>query len=81
MVEYLCDVCNKVFTQKCHYDAHKNRKRPCKKNTLIEKKVIEILSKTTDPQQINLTTPTTPTTPTTHITKPFLKWVGGKTQI
>lgn len=29
MVEYLCDVCNKVFAQKGHYDAHKNRKRPC----------------------------------------------------
>jgi DNA adenine methylase len=74
MVEYLCDVCNKIFTQKGHYDAHKNRKRPCKKNTLmealIEKKVIEILSKTIEPP-----------TPTTHITKPFLKWVGGKTQI
>ncbi len=76
MVEYLCDICNKVFAQKGHYDAHKNRKRPCKKNTLIEalieKKVIEILSKTTEPP--------TPTT-TTHIIKPFLKWVGGKTQI
>ncbi len=68
MVEYLCDVCNKVFIQKGHYDAHKNRKRPCKKNTLIEAliEVIEIL-----PQQII----------STHITKPFLKWVGGKTQI
>jgi DNA adenine methylase len=82
MVEYLCDICNKVFAQKGHYDAHKNRKRPCKKNTLIEalieKKVIEILSKTTESQQIILTTPTISTT---HITKPFLKWVGGKTQI
>lgn len=71
--------------KKGHYDTHKNRKRPCKKNilieALIEKKVIEILSKTTDPQQIILTIPTTLTTPTTHIIKPFLKWVGGKTQI
>lgn len=55
-------------------DAHKNR-NVCVKNTLIEKKVIEKLSKTTESQQIILTTPTT------HITKPFLKWVGGKTQI
>ena len=79
MVEYVCDVCNKVFTQKGHYETHKNRKRPCKKNTLIEalieKKVLEILSKTSSvPDE-------PPQTSSAHITKPFLKWVGGKTQI
>ena len=30
MVEYKCIKCNKVFKQKCHYDYHMNRKRPCK---------------------------------------------------
>ena len=36
MVAYTCD---KVFMQKGHYDYHKARKRPCKKNDVIEKLV------------------------------------------
>jgi len=48
MVNYACDNCQKVFTQKGHLDKHKERKRPCKKNNtieaLIEKKVQEALS-------------------------------------
>jgi site-specific DNA-methyltransferase (adenine-specific) len=47
MVEYMCDICNKVFTQKGHYDAHHNKKFPCKKNKkieeLIEKKIKEVM--------------------------------------
>ena len=50
MVKYSCETCQKVFTQKGHYDSHKNRKRPCKKDntieTLVEQKVQELLSKT-----------------------------------
>jgi len=50
MVDYTCDVCDKIFTQKCHYDSHKARKNPCKKNDaiekLVEKKVQEALLKT-----------------------------------
>jgi DNA adenine methylase len=87
MVEYSCEICEKVFTQKGHYDSHKNRKRPCKKDTkieaLIEKKVQEALAKTNivaancDAQQ----TIADSSTAKPSITKPFLKWVGGKTQI
>jgi len=86
MVEYSCDICSKSFTQKGHYDSHKNRKRPCKKDTkieaLIEKKVQEALAKTNDvvkiePMQSAMTT----STAKMSITKPVLKWVGGKTQI
>jgi DNA adenine methylase len=87
MVEYSCDICSKSFTQKGHYDSHKNRKRPCKKDTkievLIEKKVQEALAKTNvgavkiEPTQPVMTTSTTKMS----ITKPVLKWVGGKTQI
>ncbi len=79
MVEYTCDTCDKVFAQKGHYDSHKARKRPCKKNDiiekLVEKKVQEALAKT------NIVVSSA--VPVTHIeiTKPFMKWVGGKTQI
>ena len=87
MVEYSCEVCDKVFTQKGHYDSHKNRKRPCKKDSkieaLIEKKVQEALAKTNvimtkiDATQTTMSN----TTVKINMTKPFLKWVGGKTQI
>jgi len=50
MVKYSCENCQSVFAQKGHLEAHKNRKRPCKKDNtieaLVEKKVQEILSKT-----------------------------------
>ena len=49
MVKYSCENCLRVFAQKGHLEAHKNRKRPCKKDntieTLVEKKVQEVLSK------------------------------------
>ena len=74
---YTCDNCDKVFTQKGHYDSHQKRKTPCKKDIAIEKmierKVQEALSKIISvpiqEQQLEYTV------------KPFLKWVGGKTQI
>ena len=28
---YTCEDCEKKFSQKSHYDSHKNRKIPCKK--------------------------------------------------
>jgi adenine-specific DNA-methyltransferase len=34
MSQYVCDVCHVSFQQKSHYDAHKSRKRPCKKKGL-----------------------------------------------
>jgi site-specific DNA-methyltransferase (adenine-specific) len=37
MVNYVCESCESAFTQKGHYDAHKNRKTPCKKDARIEK--------------------------------------------
>lgn len=81
-----CDVCNKVFKQKGHYDSHKARKRPCQKNDtiekLVEKKVQEALTA--------LTGPIGPTAQNVIVeeqeqsqqsVKPFMKWVGGKSQI
>lgn len=52
MVKYSCENCQSVFAQKGHLEAHKNRKRPCKKDNtieaLVEKKVQEVLSKTNE---------------------------------
>lgn len=83
MVTYTCNTCDKVFVQKGHYDSHKARKRPCEKNDviekLVEKKVQEALAKT------NIIMPKIETCVATNtqmeIIKPFMKWVGGKTQI
>ena len=77
MVTYTCNTCTKVFAQKSHYDSHIMRKRPCKKNDmiekLVEKKVEEALAKI---EAINNPPPIP-----MEIIKPFMKWVGGKTQI
>ena len=73
---YICDVCHKDFQQKGRYDDHKARKRPCAPNNrleqLVTERVMEVLS------HVGITAP--PTAPVA-IAKPFLKWVGGKTQI
>ena len=49
MVNYSCSTCQKVFTQKGHFETHQRRKRPCKKDNtierLVEEKVKETLSK------------------------------------
>ena len=47
MVNYSCSTCQKVFTQKGHFETHQRRKRPCKKDNtierLVEEKVKEVL--------------------------------------
>ena len=52
MAKYICETCQKVFSQKGHLEDHNNRKRPCKKDNtieaLVEKKVQDALSKTND---------------------------------
>lgn len=52
MVKYICETCQKTFTQKGHLEDHQNRKRPCKKDNtieaLVEQKVKEALSKTNE---------------------------------
>lgn len=49
MVKYSCETCQKIFTQKGHFEKHMSRKRPCKKDNtldaLIEQKVQEALKK------------------------------------
>jgi len=50
MVHYICNICEKIFKQKSHYNTHTNKKLLCKKNNtidaLIDKKVQEALLKT-----------------------------------
>jgi len=76
---YVCDVCNKEFKQKGHYDSHKGKARPCKPNNsldkLVEKKVQEALAAVA-PALVKVTVPEP-----IPIIKPLMKWVGGKTQI
>lgn len=75
MPEYSCELCDRIFKQKGHLDSHKKRKTPCKKDDriekIVEKKVQEVLEKRglVEPKQ------------DVRVVKPFLKWVGGKTQI
>lgn len=82
MSSYACDTCYKLFTQKGHYDSHKARKRTCKKNDmiekLIEKKVQEALAKANEPIQVDLIKGDLVKA---ELVKPFMKWVGGKSQI
>jgi DNA adenine methylase len=76
---FFCGVCEYTTEQKSRMDAHRMRKNPCKRKTLlnelVEKKVREALA----------TTATVALPPTVPIIvtnmSPFLKWVGGKTQI
>ena len=67
MVEYLCDVCGKCFTHEKRYAAHIHRKRPCRK---VQDEVKETPMPNVDTSTEHV-----------YITKPVLKWVGGKTQI
>lgn len=85
MIVYTCDICNKVFKQKGRYDSHKVKKHTCKKNDetekLVEKKFQEELGMTnvvvSELESVNTTNQPTEI----EIIKPFIKWVGGKTQI
>ena len=81
MPPYTCPNCLKVFAQKGHYDSHKARKWPCKKDdaalsALVEAKVKEVLGVPTENVVVDVAA--VPSFPTI---KPVLKWVGGKTQI
>lgn len=83
MPTYTCPTCSKVFKQKGHFDSHKSRKRPCKPDAaieaLVERKVQEVIARL----QPSNPAPPPPIQPiiTPIFVKPFLKWVGGKTQI
>jgi len=79
MVNYSCEKCGKEFTQKGHYTKHLNKKNPC----VVESKVKEMLDKVVEEKLKNLkiSMNVENNKQKINITKPFLKWVGGKTQI
>ena len=68
MVNYVCETCNTIFKKKEYLKSHQMRKNPCKKITPIitEEKSNELMI---EPYN------------RIEIIKPFIKWVGGKTQI
>ena len=49
MVNYICEKCGKVFSQKCHYNNHMNKKIPCdfkgnNINEIVEEKIMDTIS-------------------------------------
>jgi DNA adenine methylase len=95
MGKYTCEKCGKEFTQKSHHTTHINKKNPCivesKLSELIsnavKEKLIEIKKASPDDliSKIEISYDNklvkSILTKKIHISKPLLKWVGGKTQI
>ena len=69
MPSYTCEICKKEFKAKRGFDSHKTRKRPCKAPAIVADTVIN-----------HVPAPSL-TSYKSDTVKPFLKWVGGKTQI
>lgn len=67
MTKYKCETCGKVFAQKGHYESHKSRKRPCNGVGVVGVGLGTVLLSEGDNDR--------------DFARPFLKWVGGKTQI
>jgi cytidylate kinase len=49
MKEYICDICDKIFNKKSHFDAHIRRKISCKKKDIDDND-----DKSTDLSALNL---------------------------
>ena len=90
MVTHSCEKCGKEFKQKSHYNTHSNKKNPCvsdnKLKSIIESVVVEKLAEINTLQNTMVPLPVPlPNTNKPHkpvpLTKPIIKWVGGKTQI
>jgi len=95
MGKYTCEKCGKEFSQKSHYTTHANKKNPCITESKIKELITDAvkeklleLKKTSPNDTINnieivYTNKLVKDvfTKKIHISKPILKWVGGKTQI
>jgi len=95
MAKYNCEKCGKEFKQKSQYTIHNNKKNPCVIESKIEEiidndvneKLIELQK--TSPSNIISNIEIVYDNKLVkdvhhkkiHITKPIIKWVGGKTQI
>ena len=93
MVNYSCEKCLKTFTQKSHFNQHLKRKIKCENNAdkikvlvdkAVEEKINSIIpeNKIINFNKIDSTIKNKNIDKTImEITKPVMKWVGGKTQI
>lgn len=78
MTKYKCETCGKVFAQKGHYESHKSRKRPCNGNG-DGVGVNGVNGDGVNGVGVNGVNGVDGVRD--DFARPFLKWVGGKTQI
>ena len=90
MVKYNCERLGKEFSQKSHYDSHNKLKTPCANNvdktnvpvdTAFEEELKELINKKLIIENGEVNVNTDIKIIKRKLQKPFLKWVGGKTQI
>ena len=93
MVNYSCETCFKTFTQKSHFNQHLKRKNKCENNAdkikvfvdkAVEEKLNSIIPETKIIYSNKIDLPFNNKNIDKNVmelTKPFMKWVGGKTQI
>lgn len=80
MPAYTCETCKKEFKAKRGFDSHKARKRPCKAAATATTAAVAVATADII-SHVPAAQPTPSVTAPTTVDKPFLKWVGGKTQI
>jgi DNA adenine methylase len=75
MTKYNCEKCGKEFNQKSHITSHTHNIKELSKN-IARENLVELV-------ELVYTNTLVKTSPTKkiHVSKPILKWVGGKTQI
>lgn len=81
MPKYSCERCLKEFSQKSHFDKHRNRKTPCQDNKgKIEEVVgnIIISKKLVPTNNVPIMEPLQDNTKKRVSLKPIVKWSGGK---
>jgi DNA adenine methylase len=79
MTKYKCETCGKVFAQKGHYESHKSRKRPCNGNGDGDG-VVGVVG-VVGVNGVGVDGVIGVDGVGDDFARPFLKWVGGKTQI
>jgi DNA adenine methylase len=78
MSKYCCEKCGKDFKQKSHYTTHINKKKPCVVDVSSKQVIDNAVKEKLGLVEIQIDCDTVGKI---SITKPLLKWVGGKTQI
>ena len=94
MGKYNCEKCGKEFTLKTLYTKHNSKKNPCIIENNIKDNMINIINSTPENMIVNNLNNVDNieiindnklvkniSTKKIQISKPILKWVGGKTQI